>query len=736
MSAIGDLVANLTVKTAGWTAGFGGAKKTLSTFASSVGSLLAQAGRITALAGALAGVGSAGAGLTLGVELAAQAEQAEIAFGVLFKSTDTAKKVLGDLTRFAADTPFELPTLTDAARQLAAFGVSSGQIVPTLRRLGDLAAGTGQPIGDIAYLYGTARVQGRLFAQDINQFTGRGIPIIGALAQQFGVAESKVKKLVESGKVNFGHLEKAIASLTSSTGQFGGLTAAQSKSLAGRWSTLKDSLGLTLSAISKQFLEAFDVKGMLQEAAAWFERLQSNVGAIRPYLDQMAEWAKGPFGRVALVVAGVALAAVGLGAALAAAGVVLAPLVTLAGLLGSVFSPIGLVIIGIAGAVALLGGTGDTWGERMRSMWAMVASAAASAWTWIRASGEAAYAWLTAKVAEWRPVAIQAWHAVRAVAAAAWAGVVTAGTTAWGWITATWSTLSELLAPVWQWLSDTAATVLTAIGGFFGVSTTSWREALMDVGILAEFIFNNFGRIVAVGMVAAQLAFETFVSDVSHWFTGVLPTLLNWFGKNWNNIWFTALDLVSTVFINMGTNIRSAMKAIWNFIKSRGTGTLEIAWTPLTDGFVNAVSALPDIPKRQMGEVEAALQRELDGMKLSLGADFEQFAAERKKALTQPDGVVPLVAPAIEAASPPGPADTNSNADGIGGPDHKSGENKFGGAALRAQSKEAFQAILASMSGRDSQAKAAERTAKATEQTAASVTKLANSSTLQLVEGF
>jgi tape measure domain-containing protein len=56
---------------------------------------------------------------------------------------------------------------------------------------------------DTGGLYGNARVQGRLFAKDINQLTGRGIPIIQRLARQFGVSDSQVEKLVETDQVGF-----------------------------------------------------------------------------------------------------------------------------------------------------------------------------------------------------------------------------------------------------------------------------------------------------------------------------------------------------------------------------------------------------------------------------------------------------------------------------------------------------------------------------------------------------
>ena len=76
------------------------------------------------------------------------------------------------------------------------------------------------PVNEIAELYGKARVQGRLFAEDINQLTGRGIPIIQELAKQFGVSDSEVKKLVESGKVGFPNIERSFMDMTSQGGKF------------------------------------------------------------------------------------------------------------------------------------------------------------------------------------------------------------------------------------------------------------------------------------------------------------------------------------------------------------------------------------------------------------------------------------------------------------------------------------------------------------------------------------
>lgn len=207
------------------------------------GGLLALAANANlAVSGVMAiGRGAIGAGGAI-LGLAGDAESTAVAFGTLLGSTTKAKALIEEITQFAAATPFELPELTNASKSLLAFGVSAESIKPTLTSIGDIASGIGAPIGEIAELYGKAKVQGTLFSQDINQLTGRGIPIIQQLAKQFGVAESEVKKLVEGGSVKFENLEEAFRSLTANGGQFSGMMAAQSETMLGKWSTFKDAL--------------------------------------------------------------------------------------------------------------------------------------------------------------------------------------------------------------------------------------------------------------------------------------------------------------------------------------------------------------------------------------------------------------------------------------------------------------------------------------------------------------
>ncbi len=221
---------------------------------------------------AAVGVGAGAAGLAglaaWSVKLAADAEQTQVSFGVMLGSAEKAKQLVAEINAFAAATPFQVTQLNDATKKLLAFGTAQDQIIPTMRTLGDVAAGLNIPIGELSELYGKARVSGRLMAEDVNQLTGRGIPVIQEFAKQFGVAESEIKKMVESGQVNFSHLQTALVSLTGEGGKFAGLMAAQSATLAGKFSTLRDAVELNLTAIGTMITDKLDLSGAIDGISA------------------------------------------------------------------------------------------------------------------------------------------------------------------------------------------------------------------------------------------------------------------------------------------------------------------------------------------------------------------------------------------------------------------------------------------------------------------------------------
>src|SRR3954467_8588550 len=79
----------------------------------------------------------------IGIQAAADMQQAQVAFTTLIGNAQQAQKFLSDLKSFAAATPFELPGLVDDARLLMGVGVAANDVIPTLTAWGNAAGALG-----------------------------------------------------------------------------------------------------------------------------------------------------------------------------------------------------------------------------------------------------------------------------------------------------------------------------------------------------------------------------------------------------------------------------------------------------------------------------------------------------------------------------------------------------------------------------------------------------------------
>lgn len=169
-------------------------------------------------------------------------EQLNIAFEVFLGSADKAKRVVADLRKFADVTPFETEPVINAGRALLAFGFTAEDLIPTLTRVGDVAAGTGKDFNKLALIYGKARAEGIIQNDTLNQLAEAGIPVYEELAKILDVDTSKIRKLAENGEISFNRLQQVFVNLTSEGGRFAGLMERQSQSMDGLFSTLVSAI--------------------------------------------------------------------------------------------------------------------------------------------------------------------------------------------------------------------------------------------------------------------------------------------------------------------------------------------------------------------------------------------------------------------------------------------------------------------------------------------------------------
>ena len=178
-------------------------------------------------------------------------QQLEISFKTMLGSGEQANELIAQLAQTAASTPFDLQGIASSAKNMLAYGFAADQVNETIVRLGNVAAGLSQPLGDIVYLYGSLRASGRVTNIDIRQFANRGIPIYEELAKVLGKSVSEINSLVSAGKVGFPEIEQAFNNMTNKGGKFYNLMQAQSESLTGQISNLQDNIDMMFNELGK-----------------------------------------------------------------------------------------------------------------------------------------------------------------------------------------------------------------------------------------------------------------------------------------------------------------------------------------------------------------------------------------------------------------------------------------------------------------------------------------------------
>ena len=185
------------------------------------------------------------------IAVRSQFQQLEIAFGTMLKSKEKANDLMAQMTDLAAKTPFGLQEVSEGAKRLLAFQVPAEEVTETLRRMGDVAAGLGVPMGQLIHVYGQVKAQGKLMTNDLYQFMNAGIPIIAELSKVVGKSETEIKDMVSAGKIGFPEVQAVIKGMTDEGGLFYNLMAEQSKTLSGQLSNLEDNFDNMLNEIGK-----------------------------------------------------------------------------------------------------------------------------------------------------------------------------------------------------------------------------------------------------------------------------------------------------------------------------------------------------------------------------------------------------------------------------------------------------------------------------------------------------
>lgn len=208
-----------------------------------------------------AGAAMVGAGIGLlspigvGIKLAAEFEATNIAFETMLGSAEKAKVVMAEIDALAAKTPFELPQVEKAYKQLLVFGVPTEKLQNDFVALGNISSGVGADIDRLITAFGQVKGKGLLKGDEFKQFSEAGVDL-GQMLRDIGVQFDLTKQDVGDMKIPFEKVEEAILKAAGSGGKFDGLMEKLSNTTSGKISNIGDNLSRTMRTVG-QSIEGF-----------------------------------------------------------------------------------------------------------------------------------------------------------------------------------------------------------------------------------------------------------------------------------------------------------------------------------------------------------------------------------------------------------------------------------------------------------------------------------------------
>lgn len=513
--------------------------------------------------GGAIGLGAAaGAAALIGIKTAASMEQSQVAFESLLGSKGKAKQLLDDLAKMAAETPFEFPQLVTASQQLLAFGFGAKDITPMLTSIGDAAAATGSGadgVDRITRAIGQMQAKGKISNEELMQLGELGLPVYDIMAKKLGMAKADVMNFLampaktiknkdgsvtqeKGGATQAYQMLGGVSGLMDGLSQkYDGMMGKQSKTLAGLWSTLKDTFGMGVANMLQPYMDG--IKGAatatINGLGGAFKRIGEIIEKVRPTVTRVFNFIRD---NKTAFIAGAAAVALLTGAVL---------------LLNAAMAlnPVTLIIIAIGVVVGAI-------------------VAAYRRFSWFRSGVQTAWAWIkrvTAAFAKWFMAV--AWPKIKAVlgyvvgyyktlwsvAKVVWKGILAAVKVYVAWFKAVaWPAIkwvAQRIMDYWRLVASVAKAVWPKVRD----AVNAVRTWLTNTAVPA---FKTAVETVKTAFNTAKTAAETAWNGVKAAVTGPLDTIK------------TAVqglkDLLSHLFDGVASAAKTAADAVssaWNGIK-------------------------------------------------------------------------------------------------------------------------------------------------------------------------
>ena len=541
----------LKLESSNWTKASEGLK-TFSTKLESIGSTITNIGQKFMGLTALIGTGG-----VLGVKYNAQLEKYKTALKTLTGSEEEASKIMTQIQNDAAKTPFDVKSLTEANQLLLATGLSAEETRDIIFALGDAIAASGggsDEFSRMAYNLQQVKNLGKASAVDIKQFGMAGIDIYGVLADYLNVSKEEAANMT----VTWEDLSGALKYASQEGGKYFGAMGAQSETLNGKITNLKDTFNRLVGALTESLIPT--IKTILDKAIEFIEKFNS--------LDEETK----------KVITNTLLIVAAIGPVLLTLGKVITTISTIAGALSKVAEWIGLTSVGAKGLSGVIAAATNP----ITLVIAAIAAATA-ALIYLYNTNDKIKASINEIVQEYLKRVQKLIEFLRPYIKSAI-----------DWFVQFWDTnVKDTLENLRMLLEEFFEAAKQVYNNFIFPIVDNLMEKLAPA---FDIVFRNIGIIVEYVLNNIMIGINTVIGV----FRGLIEFLTGVFTGDWEKAWSGIKGIFGSIFNGLGSMVKNALNAVIRMINNGLSHIGEIRipdWVPFYGGRSFYMPRIPELAK-------------------------------------------------------------------------------------------------------------------------------------------
>ena len=244
------------------------------------------------------GIGAAIAGIAVvagkGLSRALNLQDAEAQLRGLGHSAESVETIMGSALDSVRGTAFGLDAAATIAASSVAAGIAPGEaLTRTLKLTADAATIAKVPLSEMGDMVNKVATSGKLSTEVLNQFHGRGVPLLQMVADEYGITSEAASEMVTKGEIDFAGFQRAIEA------GVGGAALTSGETARGAWA----NVGAAWGRLGALFVgSAVDgAPGLFVAVAGAVDRLTEAVtplagsfsGALTPAIAALSGWIDG-----------------------------------------------------------------------------------------------------------------------------------------------------------------------------------------------------------------------------------------------------------------------------------------------------------------------------------------------------------------------------------------------------------------------------------------------------------